>query len=356
MTNLFIQVPCYNEALTLGETITDIPRSLPGISRIAILVIDDGSVDSTVQAAFDGGADYVIRHRRNRGLAQAFMTGINTALALGADIIVNTDADHQYPGRYIQELIAPILDGKADLVIGDRQPARNVNFRPIKRLLQVIGSWIIRILSRTDAPDAPSGFRAYSRHVALKIQVYNSFSYTLETLIQAGRQHMAIAHIPIETNPHMRPSRLHKGPLNFIWQQSGAIVRSYVLYQPLKSFLLLSLPFLLSGVFLIARFLFLYFTGASGIARHVQSVSIGGTLSIVGVLLVCLGLLGDAVRANRQIMEELLSRLRDEKISEDGIGLRGVDEALLIRREDYLREKNQNPALGPSSPYSKAGG
>jgi len=335
MTNLFIQIPSFNEAQTLGETIADVPKSLPGISRIVILVIDDGSSDNTVQVAFDSGANYVVRHRRNRGLAQAFMTGINTALALGADIIVNTDADHQYPGRYIGELVIPILEGKADLVIGDRQPAKNVHFSPFKRMAQVLGSWVIRLISQTDAPDAPSGFRAYSKYAALRIQVHNSFSYTLETLIQAGKQRMAISHVAIETNPNMRPSRLHKGIFNFLWRQSGAIVRSYVLYQPLKSFALLGLPFLATGGFLILRFLFYYFTGASGIARYIQSVSIGGTLSVFGMLLVFLGLLGDAIRSNRQIMEEILVHLRGQSSST----ILKMNDPLLTRREDYLKEK-----------------
>ncbi len=334
MTNLFIQIPSYNEAQTLAETIADIPNSLPGISRIVVLVIDDGSSDNTIQVAFDSGADYVIRHRRNRGLAQAFMTGINTALALGADIIVNTDADHQYPGRYIAELVIPILEGTADLVIGDRQPAKNVHFSPFKRIAQVLGSWVIRLISQTDAPDAPSGFRAYSKYAALRIQVHNSFSYTLETLIQAGKQRMAISHVAIETNPNTRPSRLHKGIFNFLWRQSGVIVRSYVLYQPLKSFTLLGLPFLATGGFLILRFLFFYIVGASGIARYVQSVSIGGTLSVFGMLLVFLGLLGDAIRSNRQIMEEILVHLRGQNSS-----TMLMNDQLLTAKEDFFKEK-----------------
>lgn len=336
MKNLVIQIPSYNEAQTLSETLADLPRSLPDISHIMILVVDDGSMDNTIQVAFESGADYVVRHRRNRGLAQAFITGINTALALGADIIVNTDADHQYPGRYIRDLCAPILAGKADLVIGDRQAGKNIHFSPIKRMFQVIGSWVIRFISQTDAPDAPSGFRAYSRYAALRIQVYNSFSYTLETLIQAGKQRMAISHINIETNPNLRPSRLHKGIFNFIWQQSGTIIRSYVLYQPLKSFFLLGMPFLLAGGFLIIRFLFFYFSGVSGLARHIQSVSIGGTVSVFGMLLIFLGLLGDAIRANRQIMEEILVRLRDESSSTDAT-MRKMNDSLLISRDDYFK-------------------
>ena len=311
MTKLLIQIPCYNESETLAETIADIPRPIPGIDEIVILVVDDGSTDNTNQVALNSGADFVVRHRQNRGLAQAFMTGIITALAMEADIIVNTDADHQYPGKYIPALIAPILTGNADLVIGDREPRTNIHFSPIKRLLEIAGSWVLRYLSQTDAPDAPSGFRAYSRYAALRVHVYNWYSYTLETLIQVGRERMALAHIPIETNPATRPSRLHKGILNFIWRQSGAILRSYILYQPLRSFSLLGLPFLLVGAFLIARFLFFYLVGDSGLSRHIQSVSIGGTLSIFGVILIFLGLLGDAIRANRKMMEEILVRLRD---------------------------------------------
>lgn len=308
---LVIQIPCFNEAETLGETIADLPKSLPGFDKIYILVIDDGSSDRTSQVALENGVDYVVRHRRNRGLARTFMTGLTTSLALGADVIINTDADHQYPGKYIQELVAPILSGSADLVIADRQPGTNIHFSPIKQLLEKFGSWVLRFLSETNAPDAPSGFRAYSRYAALRVHVYNSYSYTLETLIQAGKEKMAISYIPIETNPTLRPSRLHKGILNFIWHQSGTIIRSYILYQPLRTFMLFGIPFFFIGISLVIRFLYFYIIGEAGIGRYAQSVSIGGTLTMFGMLLILMGLLGDAIRANRKIMEEILIQIRD---------------------------------------------
>lgn len=310
MTTLVIQIPCYNEAQNLGQTIADLPALISDVDKIIVLVVDDGSTDDTVQVALNTGADYVVRHRKNRGLGRAFMTGLTTALALGADVIVNTDADHQYPGRYIPDLVRLVLSGSADVAVGDRRPGSNVHFSPYKRLLERLGSWVIRGLSQTDAPDAASGFRAYSRYAALRLQVHNDYSYTLETLIQAGKEGMAIAHVSIETNPALRPSRLHSGIFDFIWRQSGTILRAYVLYQPLRSFLLLGLPVLLAGVLLLGRFLSLYLMDQSGVGRHMQSVSIGGTLTLFGLLLICMGLLGDAMRSSRQMLQELLVLLR----------------------------------------------
>jgi len=335
---LVIQIPCFNEAETLGETIADLPKSLPGFDKIYILVIDDGSSDKTSQVAWENGVDYVVRHRRNRGLARTFMTGLTTSLALGADVIINTDADHQYPGKYIQELVAPILSGSADLVIADRQPGTNIHFSPIKQLLEKFGSWVLRVLSETDAPDAPSGFRAYSRYAALRVHVYNSYSYTLETLIQAGKEKMAISHITIETNPTLRPSRLHKGILNFIWHQSGTIIRSYILYQPLRTFILLGIPFFLIGSSLVIRFLYFYLIGEAGLGRYVQSVSIGGTLTMFGMVLIFMGLLGDAVRANRKIMEEVLIQLRNNNsiTAQKSSEISGFP---IISKEDHRNEK-----------------
>jgi len=312
MKKLVIQIPSYNEAQTIRRTLEDLPRQIPGV-KVVVLVVDDGSSDQTAQVALAAGADYVVRHPSNRGLARAFITGIQTALALGADIIVNTDADNQYPGRYIPELIAPILEERAALVIGDRQVDKNLHFSALKRALESFGSWLMRIVSETDVPDAPSGFRAYSRYAALRVQVHNQYSYTLETLIQAGKERLTIMHLPIETNPATRPSRLHKGILHFIWRQSGTILRSYVLYQPLKSFVQVGAPFLLASLILMARFMYFYLISQSGVGRYIQSVIIGGTFGIFGLLLVMMGVLGDAVRTNRQIMEEILVAQRDSR-------------------------------------------
>jgi glycosyltransferase involved in cell wall biosynthesis len=330
MPKLIIQIPCFNESQTIATTLAELPRHIDGVDEVVVLLIDDGSSDDTARVGLEAGADIVVQHPSNRGLAKAYITGIQTALGLGADIIVNTDADNQYPGHYIPELIKPILEHRADIVIGDRQVIKNIYFSPIKRMLEALGSWFMRIVSGTDAPDAPSGFRAYSRYSALHLQVFNRYSYTLETLVQAGKQHMKLAHLPIVTNPSTRPSRLHKGIMNFIWRQSGTIIRSYVLYQPLKTFILLSVPFLLSSAILIGRFLYFYFTNQSGVGRYIQSVSIGGTLGIFGLILVTMGLIGDAISTNRQTMEEIIVQQRDSiRIDETSETLHGCK---LLRR------------------------
>lgn len=308
--HLLIQIPCYNEERNIAQTLADLPTQVAGISRITKLIIDDGSRDSTAAVAIASGADYVIQHPYNQGLAKAFMTGIQTSLALGADIIVNTDADNQYPGRYIADLVKPILTGEAAIVIGDRQVHRVEHFSTLKRVLEQLGSWFMRQVSGTDVKDAPSGFRAYSRYSALHLRVFNRYSYTLETLIQAGREKVPIAQIPITTNPPTRESRLHRGILSFIWRQTGTIIRSYVLYQPLKTFLLLSLPFIFASAVLTTRFFYFYVSHQAGVGRYIQSVSLGGALGIFGIVLLVVGLLGDATRTNRQMIDELITALR----------------------------------------------
>lgn len=309
---LAIQIPAFNEAENLPVVLAELPRQLPGVEEIVIVVVDDGSTDNTAKVALEQGADFVLRHRQNRGLSKAFIDGIQFCLALGADIIVNTDADNQYPGDQIEKLIEPILQGCADLVIGDRQTLENKHFSPLKRTMEHLGSRVIRRVSYTNVPDTVSGFRAFSRYAALRLQVYNPYSYTLETLIQAGKGLMKIESVPIETNPATRESRLHKGMFNFIWKQAGAIARSYVLYQPLRTFLSIGGVLLLIGILLLGRFLVYYLIDDS--SRFIQSVSIGGTFLVAGITLFMFGFLGDAIRANRQISEEHMISDRDRSV------------------------------------------
>lgn len=313
---LAIQIPAFNEAEYLPQVLSELPRQLAGVDQIWVVVIDDGSTDNTTKVALENGADFVLRHRKNRGLSKAFINGIQFCLALGADIIVNTDADNQYPGSQIDKLIEPLLQNRADLVIGDRQTLDNKNFSPFKRALEHLGSSVIRRVSNTNVPDTVSGFRAFSRYAALRLQVYNSYSYTLETLIQAGKGQMQIEHIPIQTNAATRVSRLHKGVFNFMWHQAGAITRSYVLYQPLRTFLSIGGLLLLLGMILLGRFLVNYFFFSEG-SRYIQSVSIGGTFLVAGITLTMFGFLGDAIRANRQIGEETMIRQREQSQIED---------------------------------------
>ncbi|HMN11695.1 MAG TPA: glycosyltransferase family 2 protein [Bellilinea sp.] len=308
---LIIQIPCYNESGTLAETLKELPRTLPGVDEITVLIIDDGSTDGTAQTALTSGADLVIRHPSNKGLAQAFQTGLEAALALGADIIVNTDADNQYPGKYIADLVAPVLAGDAEIAIGDRQVRENEHFSPAKRSLESLGSWFVRKFSNTDVPDAPSGFRAYSRYAALRTHVHSSYSYTLETLIHAGNSRMRIAHLPIKTNASTRESRLHKGTWDFIKRQAATIIRAYVLYEPFKTFTLTSVPFFAAGLFLVLRFLYYYLTNQAGVGRYINSTILGGVSILFGLMLFMLGLLADAVKTNRRMIETGILTDRD---------------------------------------------
>lgn len=311
---LIIQVPCYNEAESLPEVIADLPRALPGVGRIEFLVIDDGSTDDTVAVARRCGVHHIASHSINRGLAAAYQTGIDTALRLGADIIVNTDGDNQYPGDKIGDLIAPILARQADLVVGDRQPHTLQHFSPLKRFLQWLGSWVVRLASDTAIPDATSGFRALSREAALRQIVITRFSYTLETIIQAGKKGLRVTHVPIKVNPILRESRLHKGNWHFVTHQAGTILRIYMLYEPLRTFLILAAPSLLAGLFLLGRFLYFYLTLQTGAGRHIQSVTIGGTLLTVGFLIVIVGILAHISASQRALLEELLYRQRKAEL------------------------------------------
>lgn len=305
---LIIQIPCYNEAETLPATLAALPRAIPGIAQIETLVIDDGSQDETSEVARRCGVDHVVRVTHNRGLAHAFTTGIEACLLNGADIIVNTDADNQYPGAEIARLVEPILAGRADLVIGDRQVDRVAFFSPVKRLLQRLGSWVISRAAGMDVPDAASGFRALTRETALRMLVLSNYSYTLETLIQSGARRLAIEFVPIETNPPTRPSRLMHHIPHFLSHSAATILRAYTLYRPLRVFMGMGLAALLLGVAIGLRFLYFYLTGTG--AGHIQSLILAAILCIIGFQTMLIGLVADLVGFNRKIMEEVLYRMR----------------------------------------------
>jgi glycosyltransferase involved in cell wall biosynthesis len=307
---LIIQIPCLNEAQTLPETLDGLPSEIPGIDCIETLIIDDGSQDGTVEVAKALGVDHVLRHTRNLGLARAFANGLAYSLIQGADIIVNTDGDNQYPGTAIPDLVAPIVDGRADLVIGNRQVTQVAHFSPLKKLLQWLGSWMVRTVSGTDVPDAPSGFRAYSRETAFRLNILSQYSYTLETIIQAGKLGLTIVNVPIETNAPTRPSRLQRSTSHFIKAQASTILRLYAFYEPLRTFSYIALPFLLAGMFLLLRFGYFFLTGGSGIGRYTQSVSIGVGLVLVGVIIGLFGIQADISGKHRQLTQEVLYRLR----------------------------------------------
>lgn len=307
---LIVQIPCYNEADTLESTLADIPGEISGIDCIETLVIDDGSRDNTVEVANQIGVDHIVQHGRNRGLARAFQTGLDTALRLGADIIVNTDGDNQYAAWEIPRLVAPVLQGKADIVIGDRRPQNNVHFSAVKRWLQRWGSWTVRNVSGTNVPDAASGFRAYSREAALRLNVLSHYSYTLETIIQAGKLGLTIESIPVATNPPTRPSRLQRNMWHFIKEQGGTILRIYAFYEPLRTFTYLAIPFLLLGVGLWVRFLGYYLFFRLDPGRFIQSVTIGTGLLVVGVLIFVFGILADIAGKHRRLTQEMLYRLK----------------------------------------------
>lgn len=306
---LIIQIPCYNEAQTLPQTLADLPHTLPGIASIELLIIDDGSQDGTTAVAQQLGVDHIVRHPRNLGLAKAFQTGLDTALRLGADIIVNTDGDHQYPGEYIADLVAPIVAKQADIVIANRQVADIDHFSPLKKMLQKLGSWTVRVVSGTDVPDAPSGFRAYARDAALRLNILTRFSYTLDTIIQAGKLGLTVLSIPVHTNGPTRPSRLQTSMWHFIKAQGSTIVRLYAFYEPLRTFSYIALPFLLVGAATWARFIIAYISQGR-FDGYLQSIIIGTGLLLVGVLTFLFGVQADIASKHRQLTQETLYRLK----------------------------------------------
>ncbi len=310
---LCVQICAYNEAATIQEVIHSIPRSIPGIAQVIVVVVDDGSTDGTAAQAQSANADHIIRHRRNRGLARSFQNGVDYCLQLGADIIVNLDADGQYRGEEIPALIAPILSGQAEIVVGDRQVSRLRHFSAQKRLLQKLGSWVVRQAAGVDIPDAVSGFRAYSREAALRLFVTAQFSYTVQTLIQAGMLGLAVTSVPITAQHTARPSRLHRGNAHFILQQVRILLHTYTVYKPLKFFLSAATPFLLVGVALLGRLLIRFAEQGWQLPGNVQSLVIGAVALAIGMLLVTTGVIADRLRANHQLVEEALYRLRKQE-------------------------------------------
>jgi len=312
---LIVQIPCLNEEQTLPITVRDIPRQIEGVDEIEILVIDDGSVDRTAEVAKSIGVDHLVRFTNNKGLAKAFMAGLDASLRLGADIIVNTDADNQYNGQDIPKLIEPILDGKADIVIGDRQTDTISHFSFIKRKLQKLGSWAVRWASNTDIPDTTSGFRAYSREAALRMNVISKFTYTLETIIQAGKKNLAITHVPIRTNEKLRESRLFLSIWQYLKKSMGTIVRIYAMFEPLKTFFYVGAAIFSLGLLISLRFLYYYFTTPG--SRHIQSLILAAVLFIIGFQIIVIGLVADLISGNRRLIEDILYRLRKLELKEE---------------------------------------
>ena len=308
MTKLVIQIPCLNEAATLPATLRDLPKEIPGVDVIQVLIIDDGSHDGTSDVARAHGVNHIVRFRANKGLAAAFAAGIDTSLKLGADYIVNTDADNQYSGQDVSTLLSPLVRGEADVVIGDRN-VRTLQHMPwLKRWLQLAGSWVVRQVSNTHVPDTTSGFRAYTREAALRLTIVSDFSYTLESIIQAGKQRMAIAHVPVATNKITRQSRLFESVFAYIRQSAATVVRIYAMYEPLKIFTTIGLVFFSVGLLISLRFLYYYLNGEG--QGHLQSLILSAVLMIVGFQVLLIGLMADVISASRKLTEEVLYRIR----------------------------------------------
>ena len=305
---LIVQIPCYNEEHTLPQTVADIPRQIDGVDTVEVLIIDDGSADRTTEVAREVGVDHVIRNKNNKGLARTFRTGLDACLRLGADIIVNTDGDNQYAGADIPKLIRPILDGEADIVVGDRQTHAVEHFSAGKKRLQKLGSFVVRNLSGTDIPDAVSGFRAISREAAMHLNIVSSFSYTIEMLIQAGKKHLHVVSVPIGTNAKTRESRLFSSIPKFIERSLTTMVRMYAMYQPLRVFFYIGMALLAVGAIPFLRFLYFFAVGEGD--GHIQSLIFGGTMLVIGFLAFLIGLLADLINFNRQLIELTLQKVR----------------------------------------------
>jgi len=300
---LIIQIPCYNEAETLAITLSALSREVPGFDKVEWLVIDDGSTDKTIKVAQENGADHIVRHTRNQGLARAFMTGIREAVRLGADVIVNTDADNQYNAGDIPSLTQPIINGQADIVVGER-PIDSINhFSPIKKILQKMGSWVVRTASRTDIPDAASGFRAMSRDAAQQLVVFNNYTYTMETIIQAGQKNMAITSVPVRVNADLRPSKLVKSIPSYIFHSIVTIVRIFIVYRPFRFLGSIGVVLFGLGILIGMRFVWFYLNGRGG--GHVQSLILASVLIGMGFQTLLIAVIADLLSANRKLLEDI---------------------------------------------------
>ena len=307
-----IVIPCYNESATLPATLAELPREIPGADQLETLVVDDGSSDDTAKVARAHGVDCVVRHKRNLGLAATFRTAVDAALARGADVIVGTDADNQYAGADVAQLAAPVLAGEADLVVGCRDMGAIPHFSLLKKVLQRAGSFAVRTLSGIDVADATSGFRAYSREAALRLVVLSSFTYTLETLIQAGYKGLTVIQVPVRVNLPTRPSRLFRSIPEYLQRSVNTITRAYLLFRPLRVLGTLGLLIVGPGLFLLGRFLYFYFT-IPGPTGHVQSLFVGGVLILLGFQVIIIALISDLVAANRRLLEDVLYRIKQDQ-------------------------------------------
>jgi len=307
MRKLIIQIPCFNEEQSLPITLADLPREVPGIDKVEWLIIDDGSTDRTVEVAAECGVDHIVRLPHNHGLAKAFAVGLDACLRKGADVIVNTDADNQYCAGDIPKLIAPILQGRAEIVVGQRPIEQIRHFSPAKRILQRLGSWIVRLASSTSVPDAPSGFRAFSRDAAMRLNVFSGYTYTLETIIQAGHKNMGITSVPIRTNPFLRPSRLMTSMYRYIRSSILIIVRIFMTYQPARFFGAPGVVAFLIGFGLAVRFIIFYLSGTG--QGHIQSLIFSALFMGSGFFLIVTGLVSDLIAVNRKLLEEVRTRV-----------------------------------------------